>query len=44
MITLTNSADRANEFGGRVQAYPFHFDQPDELAASLAGVEVLYNT
>ncbi len=44
VITLTNSADRANEFGGRVPAYPFHFDRPDELAASLAGVEVLYNT
>lgn len=44
VITLTNSADRANEFGGRLPVYPFHFDQPDELAASLAGVEVLYNT
>ncbi len=44
VITLTNSADRANEFGGRVPAYPFHFDRPDELAASLAGVEVLYDT
>ena len=44
VITLTNSTDRANEFGGRLPVYPFHFDQPDELAASLAGVEVLYNT
>ncbi len=44
VITLTNSTDRANEFGGRLPVYPFHFDQPDELARSLAGVEVLYNT
>ncbi|MGC8781319.1 MAG: NAD-dependent epimerase/dehydratase family protein, partial [Anaerolineae bacterium] len=44
VITLTNSTDRANEFGGRIPAYPFHFDRPEELARSLAGVEVLYNT
>lgn len=44
VITLTNSTDRANEFGCRLPAYPFHFDRPDELARSLAGVEVLYNT
>jgi NADH dehydrogenase len=44
VITLTNSTDRANAFGGRIRAYPFHFDQPDELTRSLRGVEVLYNT
>lgn len=44
VITLTNSPDRANEFGGRVVAHPFNFEQPDELARSLAGVETLYNT
>lgn len=44
VITLTNSTDRANEFGGRLPIYPFHFDRSDELARSLAGVEVLYNT
>jgi NADH dehydrogenase len=44
VITLTNSTDRANEFGDRLRVYPFHFDRPDELARSLAGVEVLYNT
>jgi len=44
VITLTNSTDRANEFGGRIPAYPFHFDRPDELARTLAGVDVLYNT
>ncbi len=44
VITLTNSTDRHNEFGGRIPAFPFHFDRPDALARSLAGVEVLYNT
>ena len=44
VITLTNSPDRANPFGGQVPAYPFNFDRPDELARALEGVEVLYNT
>ncbi len=44
VVTLTNSIDRANEFGGQIQTFPFHFDQPDELARSLQGVDVLYNT
>jgi NADH dehydrogenase len=44
VITLTNSTDRANEFGGRVRAFPLSFDRPDDLARALEGVEVLYNT
>lgn len=44
VITLTNSPQRANPFGGQVQAIPFNFDRPAALAASLQGVEVLYNT
>ncbi len=44
VITLTNSLDRGNEFGGQVKAFPFNFDQPEQLAQSLRGVEVLYNT
>jgi NADH dehydrogenase len=44
VITLTNSTDRQNEFGGQITAHPFNFDHPDTLAASLKGVEVLYNT
>ena len=44
VITLTNSLGRTNPFGERVTAHPFHFDQPDELANSLEGVEVLVNT
>lgn len=42
--TLTNSLQRANPFGGVVEAEPFHFDDPEALTASLRGVAVLYNT
>lgn len=44
VITLTNSPQRADPFGGRVRAYPFNFDHPQLLADSLKGVSVLYNT
>ncbi|MBI5624277.1 MAG: NAD(P)H-binding protein [Elusimicrobia bacterium] len=44
VITPTNSLRRENPFGGRVQAFPFDFDQPDRLRASLAGVDGLINT
>lgn len=44
VLTLTNSLHRANPFGDRVRAVPFHFDQPDKLTESLRGVSVLYNT
>lgn len=44
VITLTNSLSRANPFGDRIKAFPFHFDQPELLAEQLKGVSVLYNT
>ena len=44
VITLTNSLQRANPFGDQVRALPLSFDEPDRLAAALAGVDVLYNT
>ncbi len=44
VITLTNSVKRANPFGERVRAFPFHFDQPERLRDSLLGTEVLINT
>jgi NADH dehydrogenase len=44
VVTLTNSPGRANPFGERVKAMPFHFDEPDRLAEQLKGVTVLYNT
>ncbi len=44
VVTLTNSLDRANPFGGQVRAFPLCFDQPTQLTESLRGVEVLYNT
>jgi uncharacterized protein YbjT (DUF2867 family) len=42
--TLTNSVERANPFGGRVEARPFNFDQPAALVESLRGAAVFYNT
>ena len=44
VITLTNSTSRENPFGARVRAVPFHFDQANQLAESLAGIDVLINT
>jgi len=44
VITLTNSLQPANPFGDQVRALPLSFDEPDRLAAALAGVDVLYNT
>ena len=44
VITLTDSPERANPFGGDVEAHRFHFEDPDALVESLHGVRVLYNT
>jgi len=44
VITLTNSPERTNPFGGSVPAFRYNFQDPGRLAASLAGVDVLYNT
>jgi uncharacterized protein YbjT (DUF2867 family) len=44
IITLTGHPDHPNEFGDRVKAIPFHFDDPTRLAESLRGVDTLYNT
>jgi uncharacterized protein YbjT (DUF2867 family) len=42
--TLTNSVGRANPFGNRVEAHPFHWDDLDALTDSMRGADVLYNT
>jgi NADH dehydrogenase len=44
VITLTHALKRPHPFGDRIAAYPFNFDQPDRLIATLRGVDVLYNT
>lgn len=41
--TLTNSPNRANPFGGQVEAVPYYFDDFDKLVASMRGASVLYN-
>jgi len=42
--TLTNSLQRANPFGDKVEARPFNFNDPTALIESLRGAAVLYNT
>ena len=42
--TLTGHPDRTSPFGGQVEAFPFNFDRPDDLARSLEGATTLYNT
>ncbi len=41
--TLTNSLNRANPFGGQVEALPYNFDDFDKLVESMRGATVLYN-
>jgi NADH dehydrogenase len=42
--TVTNSYKRSNNFGGKIEAFPFNFDNIDKLTESLRGASVLYNT
>jgi NADH dehydrogenase len=44
VMTLTGNPGRTNEFGSAVKAFPFRFDDPAAMAASLRGARVLYNT
>lgn len=44
VLTLTGHADRPNPFGDRVRVAPYRFDDPAELARTLRGANVLYNT
>jgi len=42
--TLTNSLQRANPFGDKIEAHPFNFNDQAALVKSLRGAAVLYNT
>lgn len=42
--TLTNSPNRPNPFGDRLEVRPLSFDDAAALAESLRGADVLYNT
>jgi uncharacterized protein YbjT (DUF2867 family) len=44
VATLTGNSARANEFGPAVRAFPFRFENPEAMAASIAGAHTLYNT
>lgn len=42
--TLTGHPNRPHEFGNKIPAHPYSFDNPDRLAASLEGIDTLYNS
>jgi nucleoside-diphosphate-sugar epimerase len=42
--TLTNHPDRPNPFGRKVEAVPFHFDDPAAMADELKGATTVFNT
>jgi len=44
VVTLTNSLNRNNPFGEKLEAFPFQFDLPERLTQSLRGSDVLINT
>lgn len=42
--TITTHPEKPDPFGGAVEAFPYNFDQPEKLVASLRGATTLYNT
>jgi NADH dehydrogenase len=42
--TVTSHPQKKNPFGEQVKAFPYNFNQPDELSETLRGAEILYNT
>lgn len=42
--TITTHINKPNPFGPAVQAFPYNFDAPDRLEATLVGTDTLYNT
>ena len=42
--TITTHTNKPNPFGSSVQAFPYNFDEPERLEASLDGADTLYNT
>jgi NADH dehydrogenase len=42
--TLTYHPERANPFGGKVQVFPYNFDNPKQLTETLRGASTLINT
>ena len=42
--TITTHTDKPNPFGDIVEVFPYSFDDPDKLTATLRGASTLYNT
>ncbi len=44
VATITNSPTRKNDFGSKLEAVKFNFDDHEKLVQSLRNVSILYNT
>lgn len=42
--TITTHPNKPNPFGDAVEAFPYSFDDPDKLVATLRGSSTMYNT
>src|SRR3989304_10197609 len=42
--TITTHPNKPNPFGAAVEAFPYSFDDPEKLVATLRGGSTLYNT
>jgi len=42
--TITTHPGKPNPFGSSIQAFPYHFDNPELLTDQLRGAQTLYNT
>jgi NADH dehydrogenase len=42
--TITTHPNKPNPFGERVQAYSYHFENPEKLTEILSGGDILFNT
>lgn len=42
--TITTHPNKPNPFGPAVKAFPYNFDDPERLEATLVGADTLYNT
>jgi uncharacterized protein YbjT (DUF2867 family) len=42
--TITTHTEKPNPFGSHVQVFPYNFDEPERLEATLDGADTLFNT
>ncbi len=44
VMTISNSLNRQNPFQGKVKAFPYHFDDEEQMVKAMTGASVLYNS